>query len=274
MSANNTSIRIIVAIIAIPLILAVCYFGEIYFLIFATSIALLAFHEYAGMLEKKAIKVSKTVGFISVLVLLLNSYFSYLETEIIFFAISLLVLLSGLPWKGDSPIADMGGTILGIMYVGLLSSALVLIREFYNDIPGMYLNGGLLIIAVMATIWVCDSAAFFLGVAFGKHKLYPKVSPKKSWEGGIAGFVFSILAMIALHYSFLDFLNFETAIIMGIVIGLFGQAGDFIESLFKRDSGVKDSSALIPGHGGIMDRFDSLIYSAPLIYIILTIFEK
>ena len=132
----------------------------------------------------------------------------------------------------------------------------------------------LLIISIFAAIWICDSAAYYIGTAFGKHKLFVRVSPKKSWEGAIAGFVFAILAMIASKIIVLDFLSWNSTIGIGIIIGVLGQIGDLIESLFKRDSGVKDSSNLIPGHGGIFDRFDSLIFTAPLILILLILFER
>ena len=149
-----------------------------------------------------------------------------------------------------------------------------MIREFYIQPEEDYLHGGFLIIFIFASIWICDSAAYYIGTAFGKHKLFPRVSPKKSWEGAIAGFVFAILTMIASKVIFLDFLSWNSTIGIGIIIGILGQIGDLIESLFKRDSGVKDSSGLIPGHGGIFDRFDSLIFSAPWILILLNLIER
>ena len=134
------------------------------------------------------------------------------------------------------------------------------------------MRGGFLVISILATIWICDSAAYFAGISFGKHKLFPRVSPKKSWEGAIFGFIFAILTMILAHFLVLDFLSFNEAIILGIIIGIVGQIGDLIESLIKRDAQVKDSSSLIPGHGGVLDRFDSLLYSAPVILLYLRFF--
>jgi len=99
--------------------------------------------------------------------------------------------------------------------------------------------------------------------------LFPRISPKKSWEGAIAGFVFSVLIMIAAKFIVLEFLQWTTIIAFGIIVGIIGQIGDLVESMLKRDAGVKDSSALIPGHGGIFDRFDSLLYTAPVIFIYL-----
>lgn len=125
----------------------------------------------------------------------------------------------------------------------------------------------------MVSIWICDSAAFFLGTAFGKHKLFPRVSPNKSWEGAIAGFIFAIITMITAKALLLNELTLIDSLIVGIIVGSIGQLGDLVESLFKRDAGVKDSSALIPGHGGILDRFDSLLLTAPAVYIYLFLFS-
>ena len=146
------------------------------------------------------------------------------------------------------------------------------IREFFPNIDDLYSRGGYLIISVFASIWICDSAAFFGGTALGKHKLFPRVSPKKSWEGAIFGFVFSIIAMYLAKVLVLDFLSLKDALIIGVLIGIFGQVGDLIESLLKRDAGIKDSSNLIPGHGGIFDRFDSLFFSAPIVFMYLVYF--
>jgi phosphatidate cytidylyltransferase len=104
-------------------------------------------------------------------------------------------------------------------------------------------------------------------LTFGKHRLFERVSPKKSWEGAVFGFIFSVLTMITAKMLVLDYLSYQHAIVLGLLIGVFGQLGDLIESRFKRDAGVKDSSSLIPGHGGVYDRFDSLVYISPIVYL-------
>ena len=124
----------------------------------------------------------------------------------------------------------------------------------------------------MFSIWACDTAAYFIGSAIGKHKLFPRVSPNKSWEGSIAGFIFAVAAFYVSKILMLDFINLTDAIILGVIVGTVGQLGDLIESLLKRDAEVKDSSSLIPGHGGVFDRFDSLLLTAPIVYIYMTLF--
>ena len=117
-----------------------------------------------------------------------------------------------------------------------------------------------------------SSAAFFGGTALGRHKLFPRVSPNKSWEGAIFGFLFAVITLILLKPVILNFLNWTNILVIGAIIGVVGQIGDLIESLIKRDAGVKDSSKLIPGHGGIFDRFDSILFTAPVVLLYLKYF--
>jgi phosphatidate cytidylyltransferase len=151
--------------------------------------------------------------------------------------------------------------------MGLFAASLVGLREFYQE---QYTNGGFLVISVFASIWICDSAAYYGGTALGKHRLFLRVSPKKSWEGAVFGFVFAVLTMIVAKFIVLDFLDWNTIIALGVIIGIIGQLGDLVESLLKRDAQVKDSSNILPGHGGMFDRFDSLLLTAPVVFLYLT----
>jgi phosphatidate cytidylyltransferase len=274
MAMSNGLIRILVAVIAIPIILAASYFGGYLFLLFILVISLISFYEFSLLARNKNMHVNLIVGLISVFIFVVNSYLKLIDNYT-----SLLIIISALCVielfrNKNSALLNLGGTLLGVLYIGLFSSALISIREFYIPREENYSQGGFLIISIFAAIWICDSAAYYIGTAFGKHKLLPRVSPNKSWEGAIAGFVFAIIAMIVSKLIVLDFISWNSAIGMGIIVGVLGQIGDLIESLFKRDSGVKDSSDLIPGHGGIFDRFDSLIFSAPLILILLILLES
>jgi phosphatidate cytidylyltransferase len=201
--------------------------------------------------------------------IILNVYFKFLEFYVLFLFASIIILITELFRNKASAIINVAVTFLGILYLGLFSSSILLIREIFSESELLYSEGGYLIISIMIAIWICDSAAFFIGSAFGKHKLFPRVSPNKSWEGAIAGFVFAIVSMIAAKAIFLDIITLTDSIIIGTIVGTVGQIGDLVESLVKRDAGVKDSSAIIPGHGGIFDRFDSLLFTAPVVYIYL-----
>ncbi|HHE54472.1 MAG TPA: phosphatidate cytidylyltransferase, partial [Caldithrix abyssi] len=111
-------------------------------------------------------------------------------------------------------------------------------------------------------IWICDTFAYFLGKQFGKHRLFERVSPKKSWEGAVAGLVGALLTYLLVYFLQIIPITIYVAIVGGLIVGIVGQFGDLVESWFKRDAKVKDSSNLLPGHGGILDRFDSVMFSS------------
>ena len=224
------------------------------------------------MAKQKGANVNINIGLLAIIFLIINQYKFFFSQYHFLIALFVMLLIYELFRNNGSAILNLGSTLLGIFYLGIFGSTLIGIREFYPNVDELYYNGGYLIISIFASIWICDSAAFFGGTALGKHKLFVRVSPKKSWEGAIFGFIFAILAMILAKFIVLDFLSIKNAIAIGFITGTIGQIGDLTESLLKRDAGVKDSSNLIPGHGGIFDRFDSLLFSAPVIYLYLTYF--
>jgi phosphatidate cytidylyltransferase len=272
MALGNTTVRVLVSVVAIPALVIISYFGDVYFLSFVLIISGISFYEYSVMAKSKGANVNVNIGLIGIIFLVINQYKFFFSQYNFLIAFFIILLMFELFRNNGSAIQNLGATLLGVFYLGVLASTIIGIREFYPNIDGLYKNGGYLIISIFATIWICDSAAFFGGTALGKHKLFPRVSPKKSWEGAIFGFVFAILAMILAKNLVLDFLLFKDVLIIGIIIGTFGQIGDLIESLLKRDAEVKDSSKLIPGHGGVFDRFDSLLFSSPIIYLYLIYF--
>ena len=272
MAPGNTAKRIIVSAVAIPIIVAVTYYGRIPFLVFVLAISLMAFYEFHIMLKSKNAHVNVLIGFIAVAFLVFNQYYVLMNSYMFLIIWFVVLLIYELFRNKESALNNLGPTLLSTMFLGLFGSSLLGIREFYSIDDELYLNGGYLIISIMATIWICDSAAFFGGTALGKHKLFPRVSPNKTWEGAVFGFIFAIITMVIAKFVVLDFLEWKDVIAIGLIVGTIGQIGDLVESLFKRDAGVKDSSSLIPGHGGIFDRFDSLLFSSPVIYFYLTYF--
>jgi phosphatidate cytidylyltransferase len=152
-----------------------------------------------------------------------------------------------------------------VFYVAL-PSALTLF--FYNPVFVGEAAGPVLLLVVIVTVWVNDTFAYLTGSLIGKHRLYERISPKKSWEGSIGGLVFSLLiAGLFAHYS--KFLAVDRALIIAILVVVFGSLGDLIESMLKRQAGVKDSGSLIPGHGGILDRFDATFFAIPFVFVYL-----
>jgi phosphatidate cytidylyltransferase len=163
--------------------------------------------------------------------------------------------------------ANIAITLLGTLYIGWLFSYLVLLRALTPH--------GAFLFLLMFTVWANDTVAYFFGKKFGRTQLSPYISPKKTVSGAVAGF----LAALAVGYVFgMIFektfvpVNWPHYLIMGALIGIIGQISDLSESLIKRDAGVKDSSNLVPGHGGVLDRMDSFIFTAPVLYYYLTWF--
>jgi phosphatidate cytidylyltransferase len=267
MAKSENFKRVSVAVITIPLILAASYFGGFYFFLFVAMISIFSFYEFSLFARKKGSNVNFLLSSLIILVLLLNQYLNFTDLELIILLCSLSLLVVELFRNKGSAINNLGSAFLGIFYIGIFSTSLIGIREFYSSSLELTNAGALLIISILASIWIGDSAAYYGGVTFGRHKLFPRVSPKKSWEGAIFGFIFSVGALILAKVIALNFLTWENALIIGFIIGIIGQIGDLVESLLKRDSEVKDSSSLIPGHGGFFDRFDSLLFSAPAIWI-------
>lgn len=179
-----------------------------------------------------------------------------------------LVLSLGL-WYVFSPrtrLADVAITAFGAMYTGFMLSAIVLLRDSVAGLPGALLSVG-----VCASLWASDSVAYLVGSRVGKHKMVPKISPNKSWEGFAGGLAGSILIWLVLWATGLFGFDMPFAIGAGLAVSVLGVLGDLIESRIKRGVGVKDSGNLIPGHGGMLDRSDSLIFGCITAYLILKI---
>ncbi|MGO9481482.1 MAG: phosphatidate cytidylyltransferase [Candidatus Kryptoniota bacterium] len=277
---SNLTIRILVAVVAIPLIAGACYFGGPYFFLFTTAVIVISTNEFYLLAKTKNIEASAYLGITLSGVLNAIVYSSGLNNAFDFLVVIIaFVLLSELSRKRTDKVSsvfeNVGTTLTGIVYIGLFGAILTAIRQRLG-LGRVFPDGkdaGVFLIAVLASIWICDSAAYFVGKAIGRHKMSKFVSPNKSWEGAFAGFVFAIATSAAAKYLVLPELSLRLMLGTGAIIGIFGQAGDFVESLFKRDAGAKDSSSLIPGHGGVLDRFDSLLFSAPFIYLLLRHFH-
>lgn len=149
--------------------------------------------------------------------------------------------------------------VLATLYVGMLGGSLV---RLHND----FADGWKLIFFLLIVVWMGDAGAYYVGKKFGRHKMSPHISPKKTIEGGFGGATVSIVAAIIIHYTFFPTFPLLHAAIAGVVLSAAGIVGDLAESMWKRSAAVKDSGTLIPGHGGFLDRFDSIFFTAPILY--------
>lgn len=166
----------------------------------------------------------------------------------------------------DTAAREVAFALLAFLYIPFLLMHLVLLRQTPFGVQWLFV--------IMLIVMTNDSAAYYSGSAFGKRRLYPLVSPKKSIEGAAGGLIGSLGGTLLAKFTFFPQLTFIDAAATAIVIGMVGQAGDLFESLLKRSFGVKDSGALIPGHGGILDRLDSILFAAPVTYYYVLFFFK
>lgn len=265
MSENIT--RILVALVGAPLIFGALYMGNIFFLIILGIIALVSQKEYYSLAFAKGLHPNRTVGQIFAVVILFSFYF-HLESDLINVLIfaTIVSVFSEIYAKHDSPMLNSSLTLFSLIYPVTLIGTLYPLREIDTTIHDVGFN---LVLAIFFGVWLSDTAAYFFGKAYGKHKLIERISPKKTWEGAIAGFSASLISMFLMKqigfldssYSIIDIFLFS------IFTGIGGQFGDLFESMIKRDAGVKDSGSLLPGHGGMLDRFDGILFAAPLTYI-------
>lgn len=263
-SFNELAKRSGLAIFGIPIILLAIYFNHWILFSVIAIVETVALWEFYHLSEKKGFFPLKVFGILWVLVILFCIQTKRVEVlSWIWLTGFLTILLIELFRKKPNAMANVGVTLLGVFYLSLFSFFLLL-----RNYPTPELGKKILFLIIVG-IWICDTAAYFVGITVGKYRLFPRVSPKKTWEGAIAGFLASILFAVIFQHTWLSAMNWKNGVVLGILIGIFSQLGDLVESLFKRDAEVKDASKLFPGHGGMLDRFDSPLLVGPVVYLYL-----
>lgn len=263
-SFNELAKRVGVAIFGIPIVLLAIYFGNWFLVSVIGIVQAVALWEFYGLSEKKGFFPLKYLGILWVLLILFFIQIKGIGTLSWIWLIGFLaILLVELFHNKPHAIANAGITLLGVVYLSLFSFFLLL-----RNYPTPEVGRKILFLIIIG-IWLCDTAAYFVGITLGKSRLFPRVSPQKTWEGAIAGFITSIFFAVFFQYKWLPMLDWKKGVILGILIGIFSQLGDLVESLFKRDAEVKDASGLFPGHGGMLDRFDSPLFVGPVVYLYL-----
>lgn len=269
-------IRVISAIVGLILLFTVLAFGKLVLGAAIFILSLIGIYEFFNSVSNIGLKPIRIIGYISCLPLLLiglNGQFiripssiTKLETfNVVFLGLIILifVLFTIIIFQHKKyNINDISITLFGILYVTFLFSYIILIRNFSN--------GLLLIGLVFIGAWVTDTFAYFSGRLFGKAKLLPDISPKKTIAGSIGGIIGCVFGMAAYGMFFLNSISLYHFIILGILCGIISQIGDLAASAIKRYVKVKDYGNIMPGHGGVLDRFDSILFVAPVIYFYLS----
>ena len=269
--------RTLTAAIFVAVLLSAIWWGYLSFNLLFGIISLWGLHEFYKISEKLNAKPFKLIGFITTAILFIanSAQYSYCSNHFISIGIVELFLIFVLAVfsKNEKPVQDLAYTVAGIIYVGLpfaLLNRISWMQEGINNgrIPGCDYNFHL-ILGPILLIWASDTYAYLVGSLIGKTKLYERISPGKTWEGTIGGGVLT-LASSYIVYGWFPELAFVHWLVISAIVVVFGTLGDLFESLLKRQAGIKDSGKIMPGHGGILDRFDSLIFVTPFVYLYLT----
>lgn len=274
------------SLIAIPLLLALVFievspeYPGVLFTFGLAIVALLGASEYFRALRLRHFRPAEAPGFLAVAVLQFAAWNVSRGKLTAFLPLILAVvvmatLIGNILRKEQEPIANSGVTFFGVVYVGWLLSYLIQIRSITGVVtvppfPSAP-TGAWLVIYVMAVTWLTDTGAYFVGACFGKTKLAPLLSPNKTREGALGGLAFSTVGAVLLALWIQ--LPWWHGLVLGPLLGALGQVGDLCESALKRDLGIKDFGGIMPGHGGVLDRFDSILFTAPIAYYYLTLFH-
>jgi len=257
--------RVVTAVIGLLLVIFATWFGDPWFSILIACAVLVGTFEFYRMVSNSGKGCPLTYfGLLWALVLVLSPHYNNAEVLPIVMTLAIVLSLVWLLYRSPQEKAfhNWAWTIAGVLYVGWMLSYWLNLRIFEDGRNWVYL--------ALLTTFANDTGAFFAGKAWGKHRLASAISPGKTWEGVVGGLLSAMAGAIIVFVVLNLFSSFSSrywqVMLLACLIGLFAQLGDLVESLLKRNMGVKDSGKLLPGHGGVLDRFDSLIFVGPIVY--------
>jgi phosphatidate cytidylyltransferase len=260
-------LRLVSAIILVPIVLAlVIYATQLYFAIALGIIGTVCLYEFSLMAKAMGAPCQRWFCYPAFWLLLVTIPQESVPALAVLSVVLIVAFLAGM-WR-SGPIKDrvvgVMANMLGALYLSLFLGTAVSVRfDFGNDLGRHW------VIVLLVVTWVGDTAALFIGRKFGRHLFAPGLSPKKTNEGAIGGLLGGSAAAILLQRFLFTDLPLIHVIVVSMLLGIFGQLGDLAESMLKRAAEIKDSSQLIPGHGGVLDRIDSLLFSFPVLYLYL-----
>ena len=263
--------RVITSLIGLVILIALIALGNLLvFWLLVSSVIVVGLWEFYRLAAARELPVYQLPGVLLGWLLSLAPLFAAslpgILTEFTFTLIVLALLLYALLTK--RPLAEslpaLALTLFGVFYVSWLLSHLVLLRGLSN--------GKELVFYVLLVVWAGDTGAYYAGSHLGKHPLAPAISPKKTVEGAVGGLLASVLVSCIAKWTFLPLLDYHDCAILGILLAIISQLGDLCESMLKRAVNVKDSGAILPGHGGMLDRLDGVMFAAPVLYYYVILF--
>ncbi len=261
-AAGDLLSRVAVAIVGLPLVLGIVWLGGWWLFALALVAGLIGLHEF--VVVTRTLRPIAVAGYAGLVCILIGIELGGLAWGIggLFVALALAFVLKGLGDTRGSSTVSVGTTVIGVAWIGFGLGYVLLLRDIPHD-------GRLAALTVLIAVFAADTAAYVVGRVFGRHKLAPRLSPGKTWEGFVVGSAAAVLAVwIALYKT--GFLPTGRSLVLGAAIALAAPAGDLFESALKREMQVKDTGRLLGGHGGVLDRIDSLLFaSIAAFYVIL-----
>lgn len=272
-------LRIASGFLFVPLLLLLARAGGFAFLGFVVMQTAAGLHEFLGMMRAKGHRPLVWFGHFAAAAVVLLAYRPH-TPHAAFLATAALLLLMAQALRHPERkgiVESMAVTVFGVLYVGWLSAHFVLLRELPWRAGLDYGDGARIVLFAFLVTWSCDTGAYAIGRWLGRTRPWGAISPRKTLEGSLGGFAFALVGSWIGAVTFMHgraggpWMRPVDALAIGALVGIAGQVGDLVESLLKRDADSGDSSDLIPGHGGILDRFDSLYFGAPIVYYYLKI---
>jgi phosphatidate cytidylyltransferase len=267
---NNLIKRTFTGIIFVVFVVASIILDQRFFAALFLIFTVTGLWEFYCLVEKAGIRPNKAAGIVTGAFLFLSNVlisFGYVNREILLmnFVLVFLIFLLELYRKIPNPFTNIAFTFFGILYIALPFS---LLNYFPNPglIPGHHNHSALL--GFFFLIWINETGAYLVGTAIGRHRLFERISPKKTWEGTIGGGILTLITgyFISRFYSLIPLSDW---LMISLIVVVFSSYGDLFESMFKRSINAKDSGRLLPGHGGVLDRFDGVIMAAPFVFVYL-----
>lgn len=262
--------REITAAVGAPLVIwLIGWSHEYVFDVVLALVAILAMVEFVNLGRAKGYDIPLVLCVVIVVIILTAFVLDHVSVELGVFAALLLIpasyVFSRKPLEHSLPSSAVA--VLATTYVGMLTGSLIRLRK---DFP----EGWKLVFFLLLVVWLGDSGAYYVGKKFGRRKLSPRISPKKTVEGLLGGLVTSVIAAVVIHFTFFPNFPLHHAIVAALILSFAGVVGDLAESMWKRSAEVKDSGSLLPGHGGFLDRFDSVLFTAPILYCYWTLIVR
>lgn len=265
---SSVLLRVAASVVFIPCFIVITRTGGYHFLALIDAVVFVGLWEFYRMMEAKGIRPYKGIGIVCGLALTGYVFFRNGVYSNFFLTLALVTLMCMELTRREQrmTVYHISSTVFGVIYVAFLGSHLVLLREFPLSVNLDYDLGASLVFLAFIITWAGDTGAYVVGTTVGRHLLIPRISQYKTREGSLGCVVFSTAAALLCMETISPYLAPWHAVVLGLLGGTIGQLGDLFESLMKRDVEMKDASSMIPGHGGVLDRFDSLLFTTPFIY--------